>query len=261
LKEIVMCHLCDRVSAHHAVPPSRRHFFKLAAMAAASLAVATDGSAAKSPPKPENVVSPDGALDRLMKGNDRYLQGVALRHDFRHEREALTQGQNPFAGILSCADSRIAPEYAFDSGRGDLFVCRVAGNFLNEDVIASFEYAVAVLNTPLLMVLGHQACGAVDATIKSIKDGTTLPGHLPSLVAAIGPAVEPVLARGGNMLDSAIRQNVAFNVEKLKAATPIIGKAVTDGKLRIVGALYHLDTGRVELLGGDKVVWSESWRQ
>ena len=243
-----MCHLCDRASAHHAVPSSRRHFFKLAAMAAASLAVASDGSAAKSPAKPDNVLSPDGALERLMKGNDRYVQGVALRHDFKHEREALTQGQNPFVGILSCADSRIAPEYAFDSGRGDLFVCRVAGNFLNDDVIASFEYAVAVLNTPLLMVLGHQACGAVDATIKSIKDGTTLPGHLPSLVAAIGPAVKPALTQSGNMLDNAIRQNVVFNVERLKAATPIIDKAVADGKVRIVGALYHLDTGRVEPL-------------
>jgi carbonic anhydrase len=234
------------------MPSSRRHFFRLAAMAAASLAVAADGAAAKSPAKPDNVVSPDAALERLMKGNERYVQGVMLRHDFKHEREALTQGQNPFAGILSCADSRIAPEYAFDSGRGDLFVCRLAGNFLNDDVIASFEYAVAVLNTPLLMVLGHQACGAVDATIKSIKDGTTLPGHLPSLVAAIGPAIKPAIAQGGNMLgnmlDNAIRQNVVFNVEKLKAATPIIDKAVADGKVRIVGALYHLDTGRVELL-------------
>jgi carbonic anhydrase len=236
------------MSVRHAAPGSRRHFFKLAAMAAASLAVAADASAAKSPPKPDNVVSPDGALERLMKGNERYVQGVALRHDFKHEREALTQGQNPFAGILSCADSRIAPEYAFDSGRGDLFVCRVAGNFLNDDVIASFEYAVAVLNTPLLMVLGHQACGAVDATIKSIKDGTTLPGHLPSLVAAIGPAVKPALAQAGNALDNAIRQNVVFNAEKLKAATPIIDKAVADGKVRIASALYHLDTGRVELL-------------
>jgi carbonic anhydrase len=243
-----MCPLCDRTPLGHRQPASRRHFFKLAAMAAAGLTLSANGAAAKAPPKPGNVVSPDGALDRLMKGNERYLQGTALRHDFKHEREALSKGQNPFAGILSCADSRIAPEYAFDTGRGDLFVCRVAGNFLNDDVVASFEYAVAVLNTPLLMVLGHQACGAVDATIKSIKDGTTLPGHLPSLVAAIGPAIKPALGQSGDMLDNAIRQNIAFNVERLKAATPIIDKAVADGKVRIIGALYHLDTGRVELL-------------
>src|SRR6516165_389328 len=85
----------------------------------------------KAPPKPQNVVSPDAALKRLEDGNQRYVSGVAMRHDFKHEREALVGGQNPYAGILSCADSRIAPEYAFDSGRGDLFVCRVAGNFAN----------------------------------------------------------------------------------------------------------------------------------
>ena len=157
-------------------------------------------------------------------------------------------GQNPYAGILSCADSRIAPEYAFDAARGDLFVCRVAGNFANDDVIASFEYAVHVLNTPLLMVLGHQACGAVDAAIKSIKDATTLPGHLPSLVAAIGPAVKATQNQSGNALNNAIAQNVRLNIEKLKAATPIIDKLVGEKKVRIVGGLYHLDTGRVEFV-------------
>src|SRR5579863_2068168 len=224
-----MCRLCDPAPLDHGQSHSRRHFFKLTAMAAAGLTLSANASAAKAPPKPGNVVSPEGALDRLMKGNERYVQGTALRHDFRHEREALSKGQNPFAGILSCADSRVAPEYAFDTARGDLFVCRVAGNFLNDDLVASFEYAVAVLNTPLLMVLGHQACGAVDATIKSIKDGTTLPGHLPALVAAIGPAVKPVLAQSGDRLDNAIRQNIVFNVERLKAATPIIDKAVAGG--------------------------------
>jgi carbonic anhydrase len=122
-----------------------------------------------SPPKAQNVVSPDGALNLLLKGNARYVEGMSKRHDFKHEREALVAGQNPYAGILSCADSRIAPEYAFDSSRGDLFVCRVAGNFANVDTIASFEYAVANLGTPLILVLGHESCGAVDATLKVLK--------------------------------------------------------------------------------------------
>jgi carbonic anhydrase len=239
---MLMCSLCDR-SVDRAQFGSRRAFLKFAGAAAATLAVPAASFAAKNPPKPQNVVSPDAALDRLMTGNGRYVQGVSKRHDFKHEREALAQGQNPYAGILSCADSRIAPEFAFDTGRGDLFVCRVAGNFLNDDVVASIEYAVAVLNTPLLMVLGHQACGAVEATIKSIKDGTTLPGHLPSLVAAIGAAIKP-----NQTLDDAIRQNVVFNVGKMKAATPIIDKAVADKKVRVVGALYHLDSGHIELL-------------
>ncbi|MGZ3409886.1 MAG: carbonic anhydrase [Xanthobacteraceae bacterium] len=242
-----MCIDCENSDLNRVVPSSRRTFIKFAGAAAASSAIPVAAFAQKAPPKPANVLSPDAALDQLVKGNARYVDGVAKRHDFKHEREALTTGQNPYAGILSCADSRIAPEYAFDAGRGDLFVCRVAGNFLNPDGIASFEYAVQVLNTPLLMVLGHQSCGAVDAAIKSIKDSTTLPGHLPSLVTALSPAVKAVLDKGGNTLDNAIRQNVVLNVERLKSASPIIDKFVGDKKVRVVGGIYHLDTGRVEV--------------
>jgi carbonic anhydrase len=243
-----MCLRCDDPSHVHAVP--RRTFVLGAGVAMAGLAMSRRGfaQAAKTPPKKENVLSPEAALKRLMDGNGRYVAGVARRHDFKAEREALVGGQNPFAGILSCADSRIAPEYAFDTGRGDLFVCRVAGNFLNTDTIASFEYAVAVLNTPFLMVLGHRACGAVEATIKSIRDGTTLPGHLPALVDAIGPGIKDAMAKSGNVLDNAIKANVLVNVERLKAATPIISAAVADKKIGVVGGIYNLDDGRVELL-------------
>jgi carbonic anhydrase len=245
-----MCHRCADTAAIHATPVPRRDFLMLAGSAMASLAMSRDGFAAppKTPPKKDNIVTPQAALQRLMKGNERYIDGVSRRHDFRHEREALTKGQNPFAGILSCADSRIAPEYAFDTGRGDLFVCRVAGNFLNNDGIASFEYALSVLNTPLLMVLGHESCGAVDASIKSIRDGTTLPGHLPSLVEAIGPAVRDTQGKPGDALENAIKQNVRLNVERLKTATPIIDMFVSEKKVQVVGAVYHLEDGRVELL-------------
>jgi carbonic anhydrase len=218
--------------------------------AAAGLALAGAASAKeiKKPPKPQNVVSPDASLELLTKGNKRYVEGESRRHDFKREREALVGGQNPYAGILSCADSRIAPEYAFDSGRGDLFVCRVAGNFANADTIASMEYAVAILGTPLIMVLGHDACGAVDATIKSLKDNTTLPGHLPSLVTSLAPAVKAVSGRPGDPLDNAIRQNVIDNVAKLKSATPILSSAVEQRKLKIVGGVYRLKDGRVEMI-------------
>ena len=228
----------------------RRTVLKLAVTAGAALAFLPQVHAqvAKPPPKPENVLSPDAALDRLMKGNTRYVEGVAKRHDFNHEREPLRTGQNPFAGVLSCADSRIAPEYCFDTARGDIFVCRVAGNFASDVMVASFEYAVQVLNTPLIMVLGHDACGAVDATMKSVKDGTTLPGHLPALVDAISPAVKAVEGEGGDMLANAIRRNVMLNVEKLKAAGPILSAFVESKKLRVVGGIYKLASGRVELL-------------
>jgi len=170
-------------------------------------------------------------------------------HDFIAERPALTLGQNPFAGILGCADSRVGPEYAFDAGRGDLFVCRVAGNFADINSIASFEYAVAVLGTPLILVLGHTKCGAVDAAVKAVKDGKAFSGHIPSLVEAIAPAVKIAQDQPGDLLENAIKQNVLLNVAKLKTTTPILSEAVEGGKLKVAGGLYSLETGRVTLIG------------
>ena len=197
-------------------------------------------------PKPQNVLSPAAALQRLKQGNKRYVEGEMKRHDFASERGALAGGQNPFAGILSCADSRIAPEYAFDTGRGDLFVVRVAGNFANKDGIASFEYAVEFLGTPLLVVLGHQKCGAVDAAIKTVKENAQLPGHLPGLAREIRPAVEDVLNKPGDLLENAIRENVKLNVEALKNAGPVLSKAVKENKIQVVGGVYDLATGHVD---------------
>jgi carbonic anhydrase len=243
-----MCELCKANATQPQM--ARRNFVKLAAVAAAGFAIAPRAFAKeiKAPPKPENVLSPDAALDRLMKGNVRYVDGVTKRHDFKHEREPLSKGQNPFAAVLSCADSRIAPELCFDTARGDVFVCRVAGNFADEEIIASFEYAVSVLNAPLIMVLGHGACGAVDATIKSIKDNATLPGHLPALVHALTPAVQAAQKEPGDLLANAIRSNVAMTVDRLKTTAPILKAAFDDKKIRVVGGVYELGTGRVELL-------------
>jgi carbonic anhydrase len=248
-----MCLRCSDVNAKHDADFGRRRFLAAAAVAVGAAAGFAWSDAAvakaKAPPKPENVLSPDAALARLMEGNKRYVQGVARRHDFKHEREPLTRGQNPFAAILSCADSRIAPEYCFDCGRGDLFVCRVAGNFANDESIASFEYAVQVLVTPLILVLGHDACGAVDAAIKSLKDNTTLPGHLPSLVDALAPAVKDVLDQPGDTLANAVRRNVVRTMATLVAATPILSVAVADKKLVVAGGIYDLATGKVAMVG------------
>jgi carbonic anhydrase len=246
-----MCEMC-RNNPLHDVAPSRRSLLKAAPAMGLFLAGAAQAKetkkGAKAPPKPENAISPDAALKRLMEGNGRYAEGDSKRHDFIHEREALVGGQNPFAAILSCADSRIAPEYAFDSGRGDLFVCRVAGNFATNETIASLEYGVAVLNVPLILVLGHDACGAVDATIKSLKDDKPLPGRLPTLVTGLSSAVKAVAQQGDNVLDNAIRQNVVDNVVKLKSVTPILSAAVEGGKLRVVGGIYRLKDGKVDMV-------------
>jgi carbonic anhydrase len=253
-----MCETCGQ-ELHHPFAPSRRKFVLGAAAIGLAFAGPADAKAKrkekedddekkKKPPKPQNVISPDASLKRLMDGNARYVDGIARRHDFKHEREALSGGQNPYAAILSCADSRIAPEYAFDTARGDLFVCRIAGNFASDEMVASLEYAVAVLNVPLILVLGHDACGAVDATIKSLKDNSTLPGHLPSLVTALTPAVKAVSQQGGDTLAKATRQNVIDNVARLKSATPILSAAVEQNKIKVVGGIYRLKDGRVDMV-------------
>lgn len=241
-----MCRLCQQKRGLVS-----RRTFGLFTMSSAALLFASgaDAKEKQAPPKPENVLSPEAALKRMLRGNERYVEGVAQRHDFKREREALVGGQNPFAAVLSCADSRIAPEYAFDSSRGDLFVCRVAGNFAADETVASLEYAVAVLNTPLILVLGHESCGAVDATIKSLRDDKPLPGHMPSLVQALAPAVKSVSGKGGDVLNNAIRQNVIDNVAKLKSATPILSSALNDKKIQVVGGIYRLGSGKVELVG------------
>ncbi|QOZ24203.1 carbonic anhydrase [Bradyrhizobium sp. CCBAU 51753] len=203
---------------------------------------------AKRLPKPDNLLSPDAALRRLVEGNDRFVQGASRGGDFERERQILVDGQNPYAAVLTCADSRIAPELAFDSGLGDLFVCRLAGNFANDVTVASMEYAVAVLNTPLILVLGHDHCGAIDATIKSLNDDKPAPGHIPSLVAALAPAVQKSRQPTGDPSANAIRQNVIDNVDTLKSAGPILNAAVEQNRLKVVGGLYRLDTGRVDLL-------------
>jgi carbonic anhydrase len=244
-----MCEKCRLESRTDRAQPSRRGLLRFfGAAAGLALAGAASAKEIKKPPKPQNVVSPDAALKLLTEGNKRYVERDSRRHDFKREREALAGGQNPYAGILSCADSRIAPEYAFDSGRGDLFVCRVAGNFANSDTIASLEYAVAMLGTPLIVVLGHDSCGAVGATIKSLKDNSTLQGHLPSLVTSLTPPVKAVSGKSGDLLDNATRQNVIDNVATLKFATPILSSAIEQRKLRIVGGIYRLRDGRVEMI-------------
>jgi carbonic anhydrase len=242
-----VCKKCESLSATGGVQLPRRKFIALLG-AALSIPALTRAAEKGPPPKPQNVLSPDAALDRLMKGNHRYVDGTMRRHDFIGERPALALGQNPFAAILGCADSRIAPEYAFDTGRGDVFVCRVAGNFADDESTASFEYAVSVLGTPLIFVLGHQACGAVDATVKQLTKGATFPGHIPSLTSALTPAVQAAQKQPGDLLTNAIKENVRQTVRKLQNAGPILSEAITQKKLIVTGGVYDLQTGKVELV-------------
>jgi carbonic anhydrase len=239
-----MCEQC-RYEQPAALRVSRRGLLRggVAAAAFASIARAAHAAPAVEP------VAPEEALRRLREGNARYAANTATHKDFSAGRMARARTQAPFASILSCADSRLAPELAFDQGPGALFVIRVAGNFVNEDGLASLEYGAAVLNVPLIMVLGHSDCGAVNATIKTVKDGGRLPGHLPSLVDAIRPAVTAAQEKGpADLLVEATRENVRRNVRYLEGAAPIISERVASGKLKVVGGVYDIATGNVSLL-------------
>ncbi|WP_186389516.1 MULTISPECIES: carbonic anhydrase [unclassified Stappia] len=236
---------------HYAL--SRRGLLGLGAAAATTAfagGFALPGSAAaEQATSAPNDISPEDALARLVEGNSRYVANAGCNGDFSVGRAARAGAQYPFAGILSCADSRVAPELLFDQGPGELFVMRVAGNFVDISGLASIEYGVAVLGIPLLVVMGHTNCGAVSATIRVVEEGTELPGHLPELVGMLKPGVEAALAdKPADPLAAATRANVLHNVEKLKAAGPIVAEAVAGGKVRVVGALYDIATGKVEVI-------------
>jgi carbonic anhydrase len=214
-----------------------------------SLAIAAAAALPLRRASAEDAIGPDQALEMLMEGNQRYVCCETNPRNFSADRAALALTQQPFAVILGCADSRVAPELAFDQSRGQLFVLRVAGNTLNNDTLASIEYALAVLGTRLVMVLGHSACGAVDAAIKVVQDGVELPGHLPELIAPIKPAVDKALGEPGDLLANTIEENVRRTVVQVGGADPIVAPLVASGDVKVVGAVYDLPTGKVKLLG------------
>ena len=212
---------------------TRRHLF---GMSAAWLALG--GRAASA----QNRVSADEALKRLMDGNARFSAdpNKAYEDDLRVLKEKSTDKQEPFAAVLACADSRVPVEIAFDQSIGHLFVNRVAGNVASGEIMASLEYGVAVLGIRLIMVLGHENCGAVSATI-AMKDA---PGQISSLYRHIRPAVD----RAGTNLDAAIRANARLQAGLLKTSSPVIAGAIGRNEVKVVAAYYRLSNGQVSLL-------------
>jgi len=193
--------------------------------------------------------TPDAAVARLVEGNARYVAGKMNERDFSAGRALRAKGQAPFAAILGCADSRVAPELAFDQPPGELFVVRVAGNFVTPDGLGSLEYGAAVLGVKAIMVLGHTSCGAVNAPVVALQKGNDLPGHIADLVRAMKPAIEPTLKQpGDDLYQRAVIANVRSNVQRLQEATPILADMVKAGKLRVVGAVYDLPTGKVGMV-------------
>jgi carbonic anhydrase len=199
-----------------------------------------------SPPR-ALATTPDAALTLLVEGNARYVANAPRPRDFSAERASRVLGQAPFATILSCADSRVAPELAFDQGPGQLFVVRLAGNVVSTEVLASLEFGAGVLGTPLIVVLGHTRCGAVGATLSSLREGTEHPGHLAALVDAMAPAIRTVLGEPGDVEANAVHANVRHAVDRLRTAPPVLADLVARDQLGVVGGVYDLATGRVEL--------------
>ncbi len=235
--------MCDDCRSRISHP---RRVFLSGAASLALAGLAGGASAQSAPPQP---VGPEEALRRLTEGNARYAANQPKERDFSAGRAARAHSQYPFASIVSCSDSRVSPELAFDQGPGDLFVVRVAGNFVNRDGLASLEYGAQVLGSQLILVLGHTGCGAVAATIDVVKNNTKLPGQLPSLIGAIRPAVLAAQKEApADLLKAATVANVRFNVESLKKTKPILAQRVAEKRLMVVGGVYDLATGKVELV-------------
>ncbi len=221
-------------------PATRRNFMSTGlasvAVAAASIAILPKCALA------QTSLSPGAALQALLDGNKRFIQKqlASCSEDLTILKQNTVSKQEPFAAVLSCADSRVPVELVFDQSIGQLFVTRVAGNLATSEIIASLEYGAAVLGTRAILVLGHSNCGAVKAAIA----GKDVPGQISGLFALIRPAVD---ASGGN-LETAIKDNAKVQANLIATASPLLSGLIKDGKLKVAAGYYALDTGQVTML-------------
>ncbi len=237
--------------SNHREPPaesapvlSRRSFLG-GTTATVAFAAATVGGLEFAAPQPlaaQTKMTPDEALKELMDGNARFVsgQGTSCEHDLALLKEHNAEKQEPFAAVLSCADSRVPVELVFDQSIGHLFVTRVAGNFVTPEIIGSLEYGAAILGTVALLVLGHAHCGAVKAAI----GGKEVPGQISSLYAHIRPAVD----QAGPDLEATVRANAKIQASLLRKASPVLAGLIKEKKLKIVAGYYELESGKVTLL-------------
>ena len=221
----------------------RRALFAAGGAVAGSIALSTPSTASTRRP-----TTPRAALQALLDGNRRFVAGHA-----HHPRQspgrirAVAAGQDPFAIVLGCADSRVPPEVLFDQGLGDLFDNRIAGNVVDDLLLGSIEYAVAEFAPPLLLVLGHERCGAVTATLDAIRTGTTPPGHIADLVDVLRPVLTPY-ADVPDGVERGVRANIRAQARALRSRSDIVREAVERGGTALLGARYDLDTGVVTVL-------------
>jgi carbonic anhydrase len=186
-------------------------------------------------------LSPEAALSELMAGNERFAanQLTSIEHDLTILKEHTVEKQEPFAGVLSCADSRVPVELVFDQTIGHIFVCRVAGNLVTPEIIGSLEYGVAVLGIKALLVLGHTSCGAVKAAMKA--------GSVPGQISVLYKHLRPAVVKSNGDVDKAIERNAALQADLLRTSSTVISEAIKTGKLKVAAGVYDLATGKVNL--------------
>jgi carbonic anhydrase len=211
----------------------------------ALLLLALPGAAVAWTQEAAPALSADDALKKLIAGNERYVRAkVSHPDESLARRKELTAGQHPFAVILGCADSRVSPELLFDEGLGDLFVIRVAGNIVDDAVLGSVEYAILHLGTRLIVVLGHENCGAVTAAV----EGGIPPGHLTALTAAIRPVVDAAAKQPGDKIHNCVIANARHVARQIRESEPVLKEYVNGKGVKVVAADYELDTGKFRLL-------------
>jgi carbonic anhydrase len=222
---------------------SRRRFLQMTATGTvAGLIAAASTGFAPIPALAQNKLSPDAALQELMNGNRRFSSDrlISFEQDLAILKADTIEKQEPFAAVLSCADSRVPVELIFDQSIGHIFVTRVAGNVVTSEIIASLEYGAAVLGTKVILVMGHAGCGAVKATIQAKE--------VPGQISALYPHIQPAVDQAGSNLDAAIKANAKIQAALLRASSTVVSGLVKEGKLRVVASHYDLASGVVTLL-------------
>lgn len=222
--------------------PSRRQFLEMALAGGAAGLAAQIGLGNPPAVLAQTNLSPGAALDELMAGNGRFVSGRtnAHEHDLAVLKQRAAEKQEPFASVLSCADSRVPVELVFDQSIGHIFVTRVAGNMVTPEIMGSLEYGALVLGSKVILVIGHSGCGAVKATI----EGKSVPGQISSLFPHIQPAVD----QAGHNLEAAIRANAKIQAKLLEESSPVLSGLIKENKLKVAAAYYDIATGKVTLL-------------
>lgn len=240
-----MCPICDRPTA------ARRGFLTLAAAGLASGLMAPLGSAQAASAGAATTLTADQALAKLKAGNARYLKAPDVcAANLAGQRHDVAKHQAPWATIVACADSRVPPELLFGgAGVGELFVARNAGNMADTATMGTVEYGSVVLGVPLIVVLGHERCGAVAAAVEVVEKQTAFPGSIGPMVSAIVPAAQHVKGRPGDFVDNAVRESALRTALQIATRSPLIADLVKKGKVKVVAARYDLDDGEVEFLG------------